>query len=71
MKKVTVDSPMTYEDMVDVAIRLDEIELLIEDPSIDDTTLFNLIGELETLTSYLEKANRVAEFKQKGFRIIQ
>jgi len=71
MKSISVDSPMTYEDMITVAIRLDEIELLIEDPNIQDDILQTLIYELETLTRYLEKANKIAEFRKKGFRIIQ
>jgi hypothetical protein len=72
MKKITVDSPMTLEDMIDVSIRLDEIESIIDNPQdVPDDILLGLLGELQTLTTYLEKANKIAEFRQKGFRIIQ
>jgi hypothetical protein len=51
--------------------RLDEIEAIIDGPSVPDDVLLNLIDELESIVSMLERANKISTFLEKGLRLIK
>lgn len=71
IREVTTNSPLTKEEMLDLNHRLDEIEFIIAQDTVPDGVLMNLIDELDSIVSMLERANKVSNFLSKGFRLIK
>jgi len=71
IRNVTTDNPLTKGEMFMLHKRLDEIEAIIDGPSVPDDVLLNLIDELESIVSMLERANKISTFLEKGLRLIK
>lgn len=71
IRTITTETPLTTQEMVILSRRLDEIENIIEGDQVPDDVLVNLIEELESIISMLERANKISEFVSKGFRLIK
>lgn len=71
IRTITTEAPLTAQEMIILNRRLDEIENIIEGDQVPDDVLVNLVDELESIISMLERANKISEFVSKGFRLIK
>lgn len=71
IRQITTESPLTKQEMFKLNSRLDEIESIIDGPQVPDDVLINLIDELESIVSMLERANKISTFLEKGLRLIK
>lgn len=71
IRQITTESPLTKQEMFKLNSRLDEIESIIDGPQVPDDVLINLIDELESIVSMLERANKISIFLEKGLRLIK
>lgn len=71
LRKLSLEFPLTYYEMAELSIRLEEIEDIINKEDCPGEVIVSLISELNNILSYLERSNKLVKIRSSQLKIVK